>query len=66
MTAMTGTKVGDRVRLIRCTDRYTGLAAGTEGVVRFIDDAGTVHVDWDNGASLGLVASAGDRFEVIA
>jgi hypothetical protein len=28
---------------------------GTQGTVHFIDDTGTVHVQWDNGARLGLV-----------
>lgn len=46
---------GKRVRLIRCTDPYTKLSPGLEGVVEFIDDLGTLHVKWDNGSSLGLV-----------
>ena len=57
------TEVGDRVRLICCTDEYTRLAPGELGTVLYIDDAGTVFVDWDSGARLGLVARAGDRFE---
>lgn len=57
------TEVGDRVRLICCTDEYTRLAPGELGTVLYIDDAGTVFVDWDSGARLGLVAEAGDRFE---
>lgn len=28
---------------------------GTKGVVRFVDDAGTIHVAWSNGSSLGVV-----------
>ena len=27
----------------------------TLGTVQFVDDAGTIHVGWDNGSSLGLV-----------
>ena len=28
---------------------------GTLGTVQFVDDAGTIHVGWENGSSLGLV-----------
>ncbi|NBO55080.1 MAG: DUF4314 domain-containing protein [Actinobacteria bacterium] len=57
--------VGQRVRLVFTDDKHTTLQAGDEGVVTFIDDIGTVFVDWDNGSSLGLVEDAGDRFEVL-
>jgi len=38
--------------------------AGTEGTVTFIDDAGTIHMRWDTGSSLGLI-SGEDEFEVL-
>ena len=50
-----GALVGKRVRLLRCSDPYTKLQSGDEGVVDYIDDMGTVHVKWDNGSSLGLI-----------
>lgn len=43
-------------------DRYSDLAAGTLGVVRLVDDGGTVHTRWANGSYLGMIA--GDSFEV--
>lgn len=46
---------GRRVRLIATTDPYTHLAPGDEGTIMFVDDAGTVHVNWDNGSTLGLI-----------
>lgn len=46
---------GQRVRLLRLTDPYSGLPAGSEGTVMFIDDLGTVHVSWDSGSTLGLI-----------
>lgn len=58
------TAVGDRVRLVRCNDPYTRLKPGDEGTVSFIDDMGTVFVNWDSGSSLGLVRQAGDAWEV--
>jgi len=57
---------GDRVRLVSCSDPYTRLRPGDVGTVTFIDDLGTVHVKWDSGASLGIVAEAGDRVEKVA
>lgn len=54
-----------RVRLISMDDPYSRLQPGDEGTVRFIDDAGTVHVDWDNGSGLGLVPGV-DSYHVIA
>ena len=56
--------VGDRVRLIRCTDEYTRLKPGDLGTVTFIDSMGTVFVKWDSGSNLGLVREAGDAWEL--
>jgi hypothetical protein len=50
-----GALTGKRVRLIHCSDPYTKLQSGDEGVVNYIDDMGTIHVKWDNGSSLGLI-----------
>lgn len=47
--------VGDIVKLVYTTDPYSILKCGDEGVVRYIDDAGTVFVNWDNGSRLGLI-----------
>lgn len=55
-------KVGDRVRMVSCDDPDTP-PPGTEGVVTFIDDYGTVFVDWADGHRLGMVETAGDRIE---
>lgn len=59
------TKRGDRIRLLHCADPWTSLKPGATGTVRIVDDAGTVHVQWDNGSTLGLVREAGDRFVVL-
>jgi hypothetical protein len=57
--------VGKRVRLEHTTDPYTELRSGDEGVVNFIDDAGTIFVKWDRGSGLGLIPGE-DRFVVIS
>ena len=53
---------GRRVRLDACTDQHTTLPPGLEGTANHIDALGTLHVTWDNGSTLGLVADAGYRW----
>jgi Domain of unknown function (DUF4314) len=58
-------KVGDQVQLVNCSDPYTKLKPGELGIVRLVDDFGTVHVDWDSGSQLGLVPGE-DSWRVMA
>lgn len=46
---------GTRVMLIEMDDPYSKLAPGATGKVRDVDDIGTIHVNWDDGGSLGIV-----------
>ena len=56
---------GTRVELIEMNDPYnTRLVPGSRGTVRFVDDAGTIHVAWDCASSLG-VAYGEDRVKTI-
>lgn len=55
---------GDRVELIWMNDPYAPVEPGTRGTVGLVDAIGTVHVDWDNGRSLGMVPGE-DRWRVI-
>lgn len=64
-TAQRAAMIGKRIRLDRTTDTYTRNRPGDTGTVTDIDDAGTVFVDWDNGGTLGLIESDGDRFTVL-
>jgi hypothetical protein len=49
-------KPGARVSLSgwEVVSDYMTVPSGTKGTVRRVDDAGTVHVDWENGAKLGV------------
>lgn len=47
-------KTGDRVELVKMDD-VQAPPIGTKGTVVGVDDIGTIHVDWDNGSSLGIV-----------
>lgn len=46
---------GTRVELVYMNDPYTKLTEGTQGSVAFVDDAGTIHINWDCGSSLAAV-----------
>lgn len=49
------TLIGQRIRLLFTGDAYTKLLPGELGTIRFIDDLGTFHINWDSGSSLGLI-----------
>lgn len=45
---------GMRVRLIKMDD-IQAPPIGTEGIVRGVDDIGSVLVNWDNGSRLNII-----------
>lgn len=55
---------GCRVECLDCADRYAPLPRGAQGTAQFVDDAGTLHVDWDNGARLGLIPGV-DHYRIV-
>ncbi len=46
---------GTRVELIQMDDPYSHLRPGDKGTVQFVDDTGTIFVDWDSSSGLGVV-----------
>ena len=56
---------GTRVRLNSMEDPYAPILPGTEGEVDFVDDAGQLHMKWDNGRTLPL-APGEDSFTVLS
>ena len=46
---------GTRLQLIAMEDPYAPIDSGTKGTVRCVDDMGTIHMQWDNGRTLGLI-----------
>ena len=47
---------GSRVELLESvTDPYHPLPAGSKGTVWAVDDAGQLHINWDEGGSLALI-----------
>ena len=55
---------GTRIRLNSMDDPYAPILPGTEGEVDFVDDAGQLHMMWDNGRSLALIPGE-DSFTVL-
>ena len=55
---------GTKIRLIRMNDPQP-VPSGTIGEVALIDDAGNLHMIWQNGRSLAIIEGV-DDFEVIS
>ena len=55
---------GTRIRLNSMNDPYAPVTPGTEGVVDLVDDAGQLHMKWDNGRTLAIIPGE-DSFTVL-
>ena len=56
---------GSRIELLETLDDpYTPLSAGTQGTVKWVDDAGQIQVMWDDGGSLALIPTR-DKFRLL-
>ena len=55
----------DRVELVDVShdDMRFGLAVGDRGTVEFTDSLGTIHVQWDSGKRIGIIATELDRVD---
>lgn len=47
--------IGSRVMMVYSADPLAPIDDGTEGVVSFVDDIGTIHINWDNGSRSGVI-----------
>lgn len=57
-------KEGMRIRMVSMTDDPNPIAPGTEGTIRLVDDAGVIHVKWDDGRSLGVIPGV-DHYQLM-
>lgn len=55
---------GTKVECIRMDDPYHAIPSGMMGIVDYVDDTGTIHMQWANGSSLGLIPGE-DLFRII-
>ena len=56
--------IGTRIRLISMTEEPYPLPPGSIGEVEMVDDGGNIHMKWECGRGLSLIAGV-DIFEVI-
>lgn len=54
---------GTRIRLVEMRDSQA-VETGMTGTVEAVDDAGSIHMKWDNGRGLALIPGE-DSFEVL-
>lgn len=45
---------GTRIELAHMEDPYSPVPDGMRGTVKFVDDSGQIHMNWDNGRTLPL------------
>ena len=55
---------GTRIECVSMEDPWSPIHGGERGTVVAVDDAGTIHMKWDNGRTLGLIVGE-DAFKVI-
>ena len=55
---------GTRLMLLHMDDAHAPVPEGTRGTVKHVDDLGQIHMQWDNGRTLGLIPGE-DNFKVI-
>ena len=56
---------GTCIRLNHMDDPYAPIPDGSVGAVQYVDDAGNIHMIWQNGRTLSLIDGV-DDFEVIS
>lgn len=56
--------IGKKIILIECKDPHTNLKPGAIGIVSTIDDRGTIHVNWNDGSTLGLIPGI-DKYHLV-
>lgn len=54
---------GTEIELINMEDSHA-VPSGTHGIVDYVDDIGTIHMQWDTGSTLGLIVGE-DKFKII-
>lgn len=53
---------GTKIELVRIDPEEKNYHSGMKGTITNVDDAGQIHVDWDEGGSLAISFEYGDEF----
>lgn len=57
-------KKGERIVMIYMANEPRPIQRGEQGTVVHVDDAGSIHVDWDNGRRLAVIPEV-DQFVIL-
>ena len=57
--------VGPKLQLLSMRNEKYPILPGTVGAVTHIDDAGSIHMRWENGSSLALIPEI-DSFQTVS
>jgi hypothetical protein len=57
-------KNGKRIKMLETMDDPTPVCKGEMGTIRYIDDIGNIHVNWDNGGTLSVLPEV-DKYEIL-
>lgn len=57
--------VGTKLQLLSMRNETYPVLPGTVGEVTHIDDAGSIHMRWENGSSLALIPEI-DSFQIVS
>lgn len=57
---------GTKVELISLDDAYSKIPVGTIGIVKFVDDAGQIHTNWEGYGSLALIYGVDEWKKVVS
>ena len=57
--------VGTKLQLLSMWNQTYPVLPGTVGEVTHIDDAGSIHMRWENGSSLALIPEI-DSFQIVS
>lgn len=56
--------IGKRIKMIKMNNEPYPVEPGTMGTVKFIDDSGQIHVNWDNGRTLAIIPRI-DEYQIM-
>ena len=55
---------GKRLRLIQMNNEPNPVQPGTERTIYYVDNAGTIHLKWDDGSLLGVIIGL-DEYQIL-
>lgn len=57
--------LGKTIELLAMSDDPNPIEVGTKGTVHYVDDAGSLLVNWENGRNLNVCLDDGDQVRIL-